>query len=524
MPTAKIQAKWPSPIKAENSSHLRTLSESQSKDQSRGHLAQTLQELGSLGMLHDVFISHASEDKDSLVRPLAALLRDQHIEVWYDEFSLKVGDSLRRSIDQGLSQSRFGIVVLSPNFFKKQWSQWELDGLVARQNSGDVEVILPVWHQVGRDDVLNFSPPLADKVAVNSTLGLDEVARRLAAVIRPHGSTLVTAREHLIGYGYAPPVISDDWWLDVAAASESNDLEGGFQEPMGWGRWGFPLPERSKVPADRGWRMACAAMQMMWQEEAEIRPITQITHPDLVHEFIGSYPGLDETCGANLRYLMSYAPQLIIPGFSGEYEADIEAAYQRSRAACMIRRENGDTFGSALTTDNHSPMCDDRFALRDPEFGRYDAPNVACGFVQGNSTVNGPPVMYYSHIDYAVWLLSDDSKWLPDKIRETLTRGIAEWGVWPWHPQERRAINFGFDPQPFTGAFIRTLYEAPTRPPLHLGSDALKDIEHRLTFSASLLRISESGQEICGRLLNGDFIELYYVGRAKQRSERDEQS
>lgn len=241
-------------------------------------------------MLHDVFISHASEDKDSLVRSLAELLRDQHIEVWYDEFSLKVGDSLRRSIDQGLSQSRFGIVVLSPNFFKKQWSQWELDGLVARQNSGGTEVILPVWHQVGRDDVLNFSPSLADKVAVNSSLGLDEVARRLAAVIRPHGSTLVIAREHLIDYGWTPPVISDDWWLDVAAASESNDLEGGFQEPMGWGRWGFPLPERSKVPEDRGWRMACAAMQMTWQEAAESRPITQITHPDLVHEFIGSQP------------------------------------------------------------------------------------------------------------------------------------------------------------------------------------------------------------------------------------------
>jgi hypothetical protein len=121
--------------------------------------------VGSVGMLYDVLISHASEDKDFLFRPLAELLRDQHIEVWYDEFSLKVGDILRRSIDQRLSQSRFGIVVLSPNSFKKQWSQWELDGLVARQNSGGAEVILPVWHQVGRDEVLNFSPSLADKVA-----------------------------------------------------------------------------------------------------------------------------------------------------------------------------------------------------------------------------------------------------------------------------------------------------------------------------------------------------------------------
>ena len=82
-------------------------------------------------VLYDVFVSHASEDKDSFVRPLAERLREAHIEVWYDEFSLKVGDSLRRSIDRGLTQARFGIVVLSPHFFAKQWSQWELDGLVA---------------------------------------------------------------------------------------------------------------------------------------------------------------------------------------------------------------------------------------------------------------------------------------------------------------------------------------------------------------------------------------------------------
>ena len=87
-------------------------------------------------MLYDVFVSHASEDKDDFVRPLAQRLRAEHLEVWYDEFTLNVGDSLRRSIDRGLSQSRFGLVVLSPSFFGKQWSQWELDGLVARQNSG----------------------------------------------------------------------------------------------------------------------------------------------------------------------------------------------------------------------------------------------------------------------------------------------------------------------------------------------------------------------------------------------------
>lgn len=87
-------------------------------------------------MLYDVFISHASEDKDAFVRSLADALRGENIEVWYDEFSLNVGDSLTQAISRGLAQSRYGIVVLSPSFFSKDWTEWELNGLVARQNSG----------------------------------------------------------------------------------------------------------------------------------------------------------------------------------------------------------------------------------------------------------------------------------------------------------------------------------------------------------------------------------------------------
>ena len=73
--------------------------------------------------MHDVFICHASEDKDDFVRPLAELLAQQHIDVWYDEFSLSIGDSLSQKIDEGLAKSKFGIVVLSPSFFKKPWAK-----------------------------------------------------------------------------------------------------------------------------------------------------------------------------------------------------------------------------------------------------------------------------------------------------------------------------------------------------------------------------------------------------------------
>ncbi len=133
---------------------------------------------------YDAFISHATEDKDAVARPLAERLRALEFIVWYDEFQLKVGDSLRRSIDRGLASSRFGIVVLSPSFFAKNWPQYELDGLVAREIAGG-NVILPLWHKVSKDEVLAYSPSLADKLALNTaSYSIEELARALAEVLR----------------------------------------------------------------------------------------------------------------------------------------------------------------------------------------------------------------------------------------------------------------------------------------------------------------------------------------------------
>ena len=81
----------------------------------------------------DLFISHASEDKDSVVRGLAAELTRGGVRVWYDELTLTLGDNLRRKIDEGLANSRYGVVVLSPHFFAKAWPQVELDALFARE-------------------------------------------------------------------------------------------------------------------------------------------------------------------------------------------------------------------------------------------------------------------------------------------------------------------------------------------------------------------------------------------------------
>lgn len=134
---------------------------------------------------YDVFISHATEDKDAVVRPLAHSLSERGLVVWYDEFELRVGSSLRQSIDHGLANSRFGVVVLSQAFFAKPWTNYELDGLVTRDLAvGGGQIILPIWHRVSKDDVMGYSPTLADRLALTTaTSSIDEIAAELADVV-----------------------------------------------------------------------------------------------------------------------------------------------------------------------------------------------------------------------------------------------------------------------------------------------------------------------------------------------------
>jgi hypothetical protein len=134
------------------------------------------QEASKDELAYDCFICHASEDKIRFVNNLASSLRSAGCTIWYDEFVLKVGDSLRRKIDEGLRKSRHGVVVLSPSFFKKEWPQKELDGLAALSRERG---ILPVWLDVTKEDIKRFSPTLADIVAVKASDGLETVVEGL---------------------------------------------------------------------------------------------------------------------------------------------------------------------------------------------------------------------------------------------------------------------------------------------------------------------------------------------------------
>ena len=133
---------------------------------------------------YDVFISHASEDKEEVVRPLANALKDRKLNVWYDEFELKIGDSKRKKIDKGVAKSKFGIIILSKNFIKKGWTNYELDGLITRSISNQ-QILLPIWHNITKQEVIDYSPSIADKVARSTSVNtIEEIADEIAEIIQ----------------------------------------------------------------------------------------------------------------------------------------------------------------------------------------------------------------------------------------------------------------------------------------------------------------------------------------------------
>jgi hypothetical protein len=135
-------------------------------------------------MNHHVFICHATEDKESLAQPLTERLRERGVLVWYDQFSMSIGESLRESIDRGLAACTYGVVILSPSFFQKQWTQRELNGLVAREMIEQRKIILPIWHGVDREEIARHSPPLADVFGIKYNGDLDAVVNCIFEKIR----------------------------------------------------------------------------------------------------------------------------------------------------------------------------------------------------------------------------------------------------------------------------------------------------------------------------------------------------
>lgn len=438
-------------------------------------------------MLYDVFICHASEDKTTIVRPLAERLEREHLHVWYDEFTLRLGDSLRRSIDIGLARSRYGIVVLSPAFFKKPWPQRELDGLVARETSTSGRLILPIWHRLTKRRLLQLSPTLADVVGVSTRRGFDAVVREILRVVRPVGSPLIIARDRLIEFGLQPPVVTDEWWLDVVAKSNWESPWGGSVEHI-WDRWAFPIPSGDS-PHAKGEALAWTALQMGWTEAAREQRISQVTPPAEVQQFVRAQPGLHEICHAHPLWLASYAPQLTIPGFGGEFEGDFDGLLAESNTLSQSLRH-------------------EEVALHHPTFCGLSPASVACHFVQG--VMFGPPCKLYPCFDYVVWLLSTASAWMPQRVRDFLITGMKEWGVWYWTESlESLEYDLGLEGYPGRGEFGNALFHRKFRSSGGVRGAARADLLERIRVSVNLLGLPDPAEVLAERFLSEGFIEAF---------------
>ena len=449
-------------------------------------------------MLYDLFICHASEDKDSFVRPLAEALRAKNVEVWFDEFSLRLGDSIRRALDKGLRQSRFGAVVLSGAFLSKEWPQYELDGLTEKEIKGGTKVVLPIWHDISHDQVLAYSPPLAGRRAVSSSQGLEKVVSEICAVIHPTGSPLLIARDMLIDWGLAPPVVTDEYWLQVVEASNRIPGFGAYiPEESAWERWSFPLPTKDGGAQPWGEKLAWTAMQLAWVEAAEEISVTPLTPPKGVLEFIHAYPGLIETCKDYPDLLAEYAPQLTIPGFGGALEDAIEKRYQ------------------TILTDKHSSYREE-WCVRHPDFLGYDASKVAGCYFSGS--MFGPTVSPYEHTDHAIWLLSSSSNWLPRPLHKVLLEGIKHSRLWLWGYV---ATNKGGGWQS-NGNFCEHLYDAAEGKGFVWSNLLVDDVLHRIELSRQLLHLPESSRELLRRFQDQQFAEAFVRTERAIRKAREQ--
>jgi len=125
-----------------------------------------------------LFLSHASEDQESFVRPLADALSEAGFDVWYSEYELKLGDKLLEKINEGLHTCDYGVVVFSRSFFAKKWPMAELSGLFQLETE-ERKLILPVWKDIDEDDVRRTLPILADRFAIKASLGIVKVVSEI---------------------------------------------------------------------------------------------------------------------------------------------------------------------------------------------------------------------------------------------------------------------------------------------------------------------------------------------------------
>ncbi|NJK93531.1 MAG: hypothetical protein HC905_00135 [Bacteroidales bacterium] len=282
--------------------------------------------------------------------------------------------------------------------------------------------------------------------------------------------------------------MTDEYWIDVIEASNrANSFGGLIPDNSIWGRWSFPLPPKNRDAKGWGERLAWTAMQLSWTKKADSIPISPLTNPNELLDFIHSESGLYETCLTFPNFTAEYAPQLTIRGFEGDFEEVFEKEYSESLSKGRKNRDENSRNGSALTTDGKSPECEGAWALRHEEFGYYQAQHVAYEYFHGG--MFGPRVTPYDEFEHLIWLISNGSDWLPEKIHSYLRKGMIETLNWTWGDLGTSDKGGNWKTN---GALVENLYIcARNKKAFTWKKNLIDDCKNRIQFSIKELRLSE---------------------------------
>lgn len=130
---------------------------------------------------YDVFLSHANADKQDFVDELYNSLNKLGVKIFYDKESLEWGDNWKERILDGTKKAEFAIIVISENFFDREWTEKELSEFLNRQNRNGQKLILPIVHNITNEDLRKKYPKVAEIQAIDShTHSCDEIALMFA--------------------------------------------------------------------------------------------------------------------------------------------------------------------------------------------------------------------------------------------------------------------------------------------------------------------------------------------------------
>lgn len=361
-----------------------------------------------------VFISYASEDRIAFVRPLVEELKTLLPTIWFDEYEIRPGMSIRESIDKGLADSGVGVLILSQNYFLKKWTALELNALFQKLTFSKTKLI-PIWYNITYPEIIKVSPLMADILAIQAHADFKALAQEIYKAIYSYDPILKITRDYLDVMGFSPPEFYDDWWVNVFEFWGVNT----FQIP-----WSLPINPvmnhtTASVEDTKSYKLAWAALRYNWIILSRRNAFNQFSDPVKLIQYITNTPGMLTICRYNIDYLALYAPQLLF------YESILTPLFLRyynfsKQGIAQLKIEP--EFRSPIINLGKLPICKRNFAMIDEAFGNFKPEALLMHFIEGE--LLGPEASNLNYWSVLILLCSSMSRIYPSKVVSILLAGF----------------------------------------------------------------------------------------------------